>query len=178
MKNILILLFCLIALLAQAANSITNYATVTNFDSTEFFLLSKPSTRTNYNLQANYVASTADLNAASNSILAQMPETNGFIDVSLLNTASNAVLGKVLNASNSILAQVPTNMNLYNATSSVAHTFASSVLVPYLILGHQTSAPPPSLIGSNNGALWSSNTYLYWSATTNGTSSNSAVLIP
>jgi hypothetical protein len=46
-----------------------------------------------------------------------------------------------------------------------------------LILTNKPSAPTPAQIGANNGATWVSNTFLYYSYTADGSTSNSAVKI-
>lgn len=77
MRKIIALLACLWALYAGATN-ITNYPVRTTFNSAYWFLLSDVTAQTNWNLPGNYVASTTDLNNASN-ILYQLTLTNVFI---------------------------------------------------------------------------------------------------
>lgn len=65
MKKIIAFCSMLLALCAGATN-ITNYPVRTTFNANYWFLLSDVAAQTNWNLPGNYVASTTDLNSASN----------------------------------------------------------------------------------------------------------------
>lgn len=164
MKKTLCIFICLFALAVSAANYVTNYVVVTNFDATTWFLLSVPSLGTNYNLPGNYVASTADLNAASNAIVLQFPPTTNFVSMAqvryslITNTASQSFGGA--------------------GSFGGSGTFRGAIASPLYKITMTTNAPTPASLGTNGSAFWVSNTlHLFWSYTTNGVSSNAAVLL-
>lgn len=96
MKNIITLCTLFLCLTALGVN-ITNYPLTNNYSGNELFLLSSIPWQTNFNLPGNYVAKTSDLNSASNSILAQMPTTNGFVDASVTNGLQGALINPLTN---------------------------------------------------------------------------------
>lgn len=64
-----IIAFCsLLLVLCAGATNITNYPVRTTFNANYWFLLSDVPMQTNWNLPGNYVASTTDLNSASNTL--------------------------------------------------------------------------------------------------------------
>ena len=116
MRKTLAVFALLWALCAGAAN-ITNYPLRTTFDANYWFLLSDVAARTNWNLPGNYVASTTDLNNASNALVTQITvSTNGITNAFILNL-NNVATG----TSNSFLGDVHVGDDLYvTGTSAIS----------------------------------------------------------
>lgn len=118
MKRILITLFSMCLCLTALGINITNYPGTNAFDSSMWFLLSKPAARTNFNLPGDYVASTSDLNSASNSILGQMPTSFGTLRMTMTNALA-----------------LPVDVTYYNVTNwnnNLTNGFTSNLATGYL----------------------------------------------
>lgn len=119
MKRLVALLVLLWAIVAGATN-ITNYPVVTTFNASDWFLLSSVPNMTNYNLPGNYVASTSDLNTASNALWQQ-----------ITNTVTTNITYNNLYTTNFYSSNI-TATNVYITTNYVDYSHQTNTYVTYL----------------------------------------------